>query len=213
MCPDAELERVDALGRISSLLEAGGNSVAAHLRPRSVPPVRCLELAQKLVSRAAATGGWVVVNGRTDIARVAGAHAVQLGRGSLPIEAARRVLEPDCAVGVSVHGKEESRKASALGADFLLLGTIFSTPSHPGIATGGVELIAACADAGPPVIAIGGIDVGSVDPVISAGAYGVAVIRAVWDRADPAAAVQRLIGAVEGKRGTGDGSDEGEARA
>lgn len=213
MCPDAELERADALGRITSLLEAGGRSVAAHLRPRRVPVVRCLELAQELVSRAAATGGWVVVNGRTDIARVTGAHAVQLGRGSLPIEAARRALDPDCAVGVSVHGMEESRKASELGADFLLLGTIFSTPSHPGMATGGVELITACADAGPPVIAIGGIDVGSIAPVVSAGAHGVAVIRAVWDREDPAASVQRMIRAVEGNAGLGDGPAEGEARA
>jgi thiamine monophosphate synthase len=108
---------------------------------------------------------------------------------------------------------EESRKASELGADFLLLGTIFSTPSHPGITAGGVELITACADAGPPVIAIGGIDVGSIAPVVSAGAHGVAVIRAVWDREDPAVAVQRMIRAVEGNTEPGDGPAEGEARA
>ena len=79
ICPDSELERVDAVGRLTSLLEAGGGSVAVHLRPRSVPPARCLAVARELVPRADVTGGWIVVNGRTDIARVAGAHAVQLG--------------------------------------------------------------------------------------------------------------------------------------
>jgi len=183
-----------------------------HLRPRSVPPVRCLELAQELVPRADVTGGWIVVNGRTDIARVAGAHAVQLGRGSLPIDAVRRVLDPDCVVGVSVHGPVESREASALGADFLLLGTIFSTPSHPGRPAGGVELISSCASAGPPVIAIGGIDVRSIGPVTSAGAHGVAVIRAVLESDDPAAAVRGLVCALDSYTGTVDPPAEGEAR-
>lgn len=183
-----------------------------HIRPRSLPPVRCLELAKELVPRADATGGWIVVNGRADIARVAGAHGVQLGRGSLPIDAVRRVLDPGCVVGVSIHGLEESREASALGADFLLLGTIFSTPSHPGMPGSGVELISSCAGVGTPVIAIGGIDVQSVGPVISAGAHGVAVIRAVLERDDPAAEVRRLICALEEYTETVDPPAEGEAR-
>lgn len=186
--------------------------MAVHLRPRSVTPLRCLELARELVPRADVTGGWLVVNGRIDIARVTGAHAVQLGRGSLSIDAARRVLSPDCAVGVSVHGVEESREASALGADYLLLGTIFSTASHPGMPAGGVELIPACADAGPPVIAIGGIDVDSIGSISSAGAYGVAVIRAVWQTDDPAAAVRRLVLALENRAGASGNSHAGEAR-
>ncbi len=195
------------------MLEAGGESVAVHLRPRSVPPARCLELASGLVPRADATGGWIVVNGRTDIACVAGAQAVQLGRGSLPIEAARRVLDETCAIGVSVHAPEESNEASSRGADYLLLGTIFPTPSHPGMPAGGPALIAACAGMGTPVIGIGGIDLESIGAVSSAGAHGVAVIRAVWQSDDPAAAVYRLVRILEGQVGTGDRPDDGEARA
>ena len=213
ICPDSELERVDAVGRLTSLLEAGGGSVAVHLRPRSVPPARCLAVARELVPRADATGGWIVVNGRTDIARVAGAHAVQLGRGSLPVDAARRVLDHTCAVGVSVHETEECREASSRGADYLVLGTIFPTPSHPGMPAGGPDLIVSCAGSGPPVIAIGGIDVESIGAVTGAGAYGVAVIRAVWQSDDPAAAVHRLVGVLEGQVGASRRPDESGARA
>jgi thiamine-phosphate diphosphorylase len=209
ICPDGELERRDALDRVTSLLEVGGSSVAVHLRARRLPALRFLELAQALVPRADATGGWIVVNGRTDIARVTGAHAVQLGRGSLPIGAARRILEPHCAVGASVHGTQQGRVASKHGADYLLLGTIFSTPSHPGTPPAGVELIASCAGMGPPVIAIGGIEVTSVDRVMSAGAHGVAVIRAVWESDDPAAATTRLIRAVDSRIEMADGPDRG----
>ena len=154
-----------------------------------------------------------MVNGRTDIARVAGVHAVQLGRGSLPIDAARRVLDNTCAIGVSVHAPEESREASSLGADYLLLGTIFPTPSHPGRSAGGPELISACAITGLPVIGIGGIDVESIDVVSAAGAHGVAVIRAVWQSDDPAAAVHRLLRVLEGQVGLSNGPDDSKARA
>ena len=186
--------------------------MAVHLRPRSIPPVRCLELAGELVPRAEVAGGWIVVNGRIDVARIVKAHAVQLGHGSLPVEAVRRVLEHTCAIGVSVHGPEESREATSLGADYLLLGTIFPTSSHPGMPAGGLGLVASCADAGLPVIGIGGIDAASIGPVISAGAHGVAVIRAVWESDDPAAAVHRLVGCLEAWKKTSDRPAEREAR-
>jgi thiamine-phosphate pyrophosphorylase len=72
-----------------------------------------------------------------------------------------------------------------------------------------VELIASCAGMGPPVIAIGGIEVTSVDRVMSAGAHGVAVIRAVWESDDPAAATTRLIRAVDSRIEMADGPDRG----
>jgi thiamine monophosphate synthase len=78
---------------------------------------------------------------------------------------------------------------------------------------GGPDLIASCAGSGPPVIAIGGIDVESIGTVTGAGAYGVAVIRAVWRNDDPAAAVHRLVGVLEGQVGTSRRPDEGGTRA
>lgn len=167
--------------------------MAVHLRPHRVPARRTFQLAQDLSRRARTTGGWLVVNGRTDIASVAAAQAVQLGHGSLSVPAARRVVGDACAIGVSVHGPEECREAAAFGADYLLLGTIFPTPSHPGRPAGGVELVTSCTGAGCPVIGIGGIDEDSTGRVLEAGAHGVAVIRAVWQSEDPASAVHRLL--------------------
>jgi len=202
ICPDRELERVDALERIASLLEAGGACVAVHLRPRQVSARRTLQLAQDLARRARSTGGWLVVNGRSDIARVAAAQAVQLGHGSLPVPAARRVVGDACAIGVSVHGPGECREAAELGADYVLLGTVFPTPSHPGSPTGGLGLVASCVGIGCPVIGIGGIDEDSTGPVLGAGAHGVAVIRAVWQCEDPASAVHRLVRRLDGRTAT-----------
>ena len=74
-------------------------------------------------------------------------------------------------------------------------------------------MIAACTDTGLPVIGIGGIDLESIGVVRSAGAHGVAVIRAVWQSDDPAAAVHRLVRVLEGQVGLSNRPDDGKARA
>jgi thiamine-phosphate pyrophosphorylase len=193
ICPDEEIGREDAAARMAAVLKAGGPSVALHLRPRRVSARRCRDLARALSTYRARTGGWIVINGRTDVAMLVGVDAVQLGRGALPIEAARALLDERYAIGVSVHSEAEARRADAVGADFLLLGTIFSTPSHPGNAGSGVSEIQACAGVNAPLIAIGGIDETRIAAVMEAGAAGVAAIRAVWGEDDPAAAARRLV--------------------
>jgi thiamine-phosphate pyrophosphorylase len=197
ICPDGQIEREDASGRMIALFEAGGGAIALHLRPRSVSVRRSWELARTLSPIADRTGGWIVINGRTDVAMLAEVDAVQLGQGALPVDAVRALLDPRCAIGASVHSADEAGTAEAAGADFLLLGTIFPTPSHPGEAGSGVSRIHACADVKIPLIAFGGIDEDRISEVMEAGAAGVGVIRAVWDDRDPAGAVRRLLSRIE----------------
>lgn len=192
ICRDEVLMKPDAERRLAVLLDAGTDGIALHLRPRETPVRRCLDLACRLVPIADDSGSWLVINGRTDVARIARPHAVQLGQGSLPVDAVRALLGPDCAIGVSAHSSDDCRRAKAAGADYLLLGTIFPTPSHPGVPGAGLSLITRCVATNLPVIAIGGIDVVSVAEVRRAGAHGAAVVRAVWEAEDPVRAVRRL---------------------
>ena len=68
ICPDEEIEREDAVGRMTAVLQAGGRSVALHLRPRRASARRCRDLARALSMSRDRTGGWIVINGRTDVA-------------------------------------------------------------------------------------------------------------------------------------------------
>jgi thiamine-phosphate pyrophosphorylase len=81
----------------------------------------------------------------------------------------------------------------AEGADFLVVGSVYPTASHPGRAAAGPALIRAAAALGRPVIAIGGMDAARAVEMREAGAWGVAAIRALWDAADPAAAAMALL--------------------
>jgi thiamine monophosphate synthase len=78
----------------------------------------------------------------------------------------------------------------------VVAGTVFASATHPGRRGAGPDLISACATAGLPVIAIGGIDESRVGRVMEAGAAGVAAVRAVWEAADPIGSAMALIDAV-----------------
>jgi thiamine-phosphate pyrophosphorylase len=134
----------------------------------------------------------VFVSGRPDVAAAVGAHGVQLAGDDLSPADARQVLGPGW-IGRSVHGEAEAEDAVAEGADFLMVGSVYESASHPGQRSAGLGLVRAAAALGRPVIAIGGIDAARAREAREAGAYGVAAIRALWWAADPAAAALALL--------------------
>ncbi|HXE56604.1 MAG TPA: thiamine phosphate synthase, partial [Gemmatimonadales bacterium] len=134
----------------------------------------------------------VLVNARPDVARAVGAQGVQLGRDDLAPAEARAVLGPGW-IGASVHSIAEAEAAAAEGADFLLVGAIYPTASHPGRAPAGIGLVRAAAALGKPVIAIGGVTAERTAELRDAGAYGAAAIRALWSADDPARAALALL--------------------
>lgn len=176
-----------------SVRRACGPRLALHLRLRE-PDARALhELALELAADAREHGGWCVINERLDVALAAEVRGAQMGAGALPIPAARAVAGEDLVLGASTHGRDEVRRARRDGADFVLLGTIYATPTHPELEPSGVELVEACRGLGIPVVAIGGVEVGRVAELRRAGADGVAAVRAVWDAGRPAGAARALI--------------------
>jgi len=195
---DAQASRPDfpEVGR--KMLEAWGSDLALHLRLRDAAASRFLDVASALSGSAAATGGWCVVNERLDVALAAGAQAVQLGRTALPVSVAREVIRREEAVrgpalGASAHTEVEAQEAVADGASYIVLGTIFSSRTHPGVRPHGTAIVERCRTIGVPVIGIGGIDAVGASALRRAGASGVAVVRAVWGAEDPVDASGRLI--------------------
>ncbi len=168
----------------------GGSQLAFHARGRQLTGREHYDLAVRLSNRQTVR---LFVNDRLDVALAVPCAGVQLGHGSLPVDAAR-ALNPLWWIGRSVHDLAETEAARTEGPDYLVVGPVFDTASHPGRAALGLKgLQAIAAAAGElPVIAIGGITVERVPEVRSSGAYGVAAIRALWDDADPAAAARRM---------------------
>ena len=159
-----------------------------QLREKDCPAGELLALAREL--RSVTEGrALLIINDRVDIALLSGADGVQLGENGLDAASARRLVGSKMLIGRSVHSVEGAVKAEASGADFLVLGTIFDTASHPGADTGGLKLVRDVTDrVGIPVIGIGGISESNIAGLVESGAAGAAVITAVSMAADPKAA-------------------------
>lgn len=180
------------LGRKVAAIAAMGPAVALHLRDRAATTHQLAEVGRRFVSLARPPEAAVLVTGRADLARALGAQGVQLSARDLAVADVRQVLGKGW-IGRSVHSPEEARTAVDEGADFLLAGNIYETPTHPDRPAAGVGLIRACAALGRPVIAIGGITTERAAECRDAGAWGVAAIRALWDADDPHAAARALL--------------------
>jgi len=196
---DDVLAREDALDRLRAVMRALGARGALHLRGPHTPAARLFGLAVPLVAEQQRSGAWLVVNDRVDLALAAGAHAAQLTSRSLTVRQAR-ALAPvrTLRLGASVHDANEANFAAKDGADWLVAGHVFETPSHPGAPGRGLGLIRGIlASAAAPVIAIGGIVPAHVAMLVAAGAHGVAAIRGIWAAEDAAAAAAEYLSAYE----------------
>jgi thiamine-phosphate diphosphorylase len=189
---DATLLSSPELGIRAAAIASGGSAVALHARARGQSTRLLAAGALRFIALARPPEAAVFVSGRPDIAAAVGAHGVQLAQDDLTPADARRVLVQGW-IGRSVHSPGEAMNAVAEGADFLVVGSIYETGSHPGQPAVGLGLIREAAGLGRPVIAIGGITPERVPEVKAAGAYGVAAIRALWHAPDPAAATLAML--------------------
>ena len=189
LVPDGDLP-----ARIAEAVFGGVNLV--QLREKDLAGGDLLVLASE-IQDALSGSAPLIVNERVDVARSAGASGVQLGEAALSPVHARRILGDAPIIGRSVHSVEGAMHAERDGADFLLVGTMFASSSHPGEEPSGPALIARVASrCSIPIIGIGGINAGNAAQVMDAGATGVAVISAILTAPDPREAARRIMQTV-----------------
>ena len=183
------------LDEVAAEAAVGGVSLV-QLREKDLPTRELLDLARRLRAVLDPLGVPLVVNARVDVAFAANAAGVHLPADGLPVSGARAVLGDERVVGRSVHSADEAVAVGTEGADYVILGTVFASTSHPGGATVGLDAVHRAAAAAVPVIGIGGISAMNAGDVIAAGAQGVAVISAILAAPDPRDAARQLAGAV-----------------
>lgn len=182
---DRILSLADLETRACDIARAG--EVALHLRARSIPARPLVEIARRFQS----SQGTLFVNDRLDLAAYVSSPGVHLPSAGLPTATARQLLGPSVTIGRSTHSPEEALVAWNEGADYVFLGPIWETASHPGQAGIGILAIERAQPA--RVIAIGGITPERVPMCVEVGAYGVAAVSALWSAADPAASATQML--------------------
>jgi len=148
-----------------------------QIRERDLAARDLYYLTKAVTERLSGRGTLVLVNDRADIAASAGA-GVHLTTRSLTAEVVRAAFGPDFLIGVSTHNQEEAEAAESGGADFIVFGPVFETPSKAeyGEPVGTAALHRVAASSSIPVIALGGITQSNCQEALDAGAAGVAGI-------------------------------------
>lgn len=171
---------------------------AVQLRERDLPTSELLRLAQEIRSITSPRAVPLIINDRVDLMLALNLDGVHLRANSLPVTAARRLAGADRLIGISTHSMADVRQANRDGADYVVFGPIFDTPSKRqfGSPVGLEQLAEVCRLSAIPVFAIGGVTGASVSDVLRAGSHGVAVIGAILDRDDVAAATREITSAL-----------------
>jgi thiamine-phosphate pyrophosphorylase len=176
-----------------------GGARFLQLRAKTLASGLLLELAERLVDRAATYDAIVVVNDRPDVARMAGTAGVHLGQDDLSPSDARRLVGDTAIVGYSTHSVAQIAAALREPATYIAVGPVFGTRTkETGYHAVGLELVAkaAGAAAGRPIVAIGGVTLATAPQVLAAGASCVAVIGDLLVGNDPAGRTRAYVQAL-----------------
>jgi len=122
----------------------------------------------------------LIVNDHPDIALAADADGVHLGQDDLPVKEARKIMGEGRTIGISTHTVEQARDADRDGADYIGFGPVFHTTTKDAGRPRGIEMLREIKrQVRIPVVAIGGITIENIRPVLEAGADAVAVSSAL----------------------------------
>ena len=172
----SSLGREEFMTRLERALESGLKLV--QVREHGLADDELAAVAMEIVGKAHQYGARVLVNGSSELTAHSGADGVHLTAARL-MAAMRR---PDCDwCGASCHDAIELERARALGMDFVVLGPVAATPSHPNVKTLGWQRCAELIRDYPvPVYALGGMRVDDLDNAWRNGAHGIGMLRSAW---------------------------------
>ena len=183
--------------RSDAFLEAAlrGGVDLVQLRMKHASEQEIVAAARRFRRICQEFGALLIVNDRPDLAAAVDADGVHLGQDDATVPSARALIGEKRVVGLSTHTSAQIDAAGTLGADYIGVGPVHETPTKAGRPAVGLALVQyAARTAAVPFFAIGGISVANVNEVRSAGARGVAVVRALTDSADPESVARALRG-------------------
>ena len=164
-----------------------------QIREKKLSTKDLLMLALKAREIQLPAGTLLLVNERVDLALAASLDGVHLPENACSAKVLR-TLAPKLIYGCSVHSPSALRVAEEAGADYLLFGPVFDTPSKRiyGAPQGLEKLGALCRATSLPVFALGGITQKNAALCMTKGAYGIAALSLFRDTARLADTIEEL---------------------
>jgi len=172
----AELGEAMFFARLEMALRQGLRLV--QVREKNLADAALLAFSRRVAKRAQEYGARVLLNATPELASKAGVDGVHL--------TAQRLMQlesrPDAAwCGASCHTREELDRAAQLQLDYVVLGSVLPTASHPDAPSLGWEQVRQYTHDYPlPIYLIGGMRQQHLETAWTCGAHGIAMLRGAW---------------------------------
>lgn len=181
-----------------------GGSDVIQLRAKNVPRDDVRRMAGAIHSITQRAGVWFVVNDHLDVAREVGAEICHLGQEDFFDAGHRHVDEirgpqSTIRIGLSTHAPAQCERAVAAGADYVAIGPVYPTGTKPTAKPVTLDYVRwAAQHVTIPWFAIGGINLSTLNDVLTAGAQRICVVSAILNAPDIAAECLRFKTRMEG---------------
>jgi 8-oxo-dGTP diphosphatase len=150
-----------------------------QLRAPGLDAARWRSLVAEAATLCRESGVEALLNGDAQLACEHGLGLHLRANQLAAFEAGMRV--PGQPLAASCHDVADLQRAAALGCDFVVLGPVMATPSHPGVVGMGWDGFAALREeCDLPIHAIGGLGREDIATARAHGAQGIAAIRGLW---------------------------------
>jgi thiamine-phosphate pyrophosphorylase len=171
------------LAGIEAALKGGVRAI--QLREKNLPENELRSLAQDVLKLTRKHNTLLIINHRAELAHDIGADGVHLTESSVAVRKIRKQY-PDLLIGKSTHSLQSALRAQHQKADFVTFSPVYETPSKQpyGPPQGLEKLKEVCAGLDIPVLALGGIDLSRISTIRKQGAFGIGLIRGIWNSPD-----------------------------
>ena len=191
------------LGMVETARRAvAGGVTMVQLRDKDASPAQMIETGRALKAALHGTGVPLIVNDDVEAAIAIGADGLHVGQDDRDALTARRLIGPDMILGLSVETEALAAAVDPAVVDYVGAGPVFATQTKPGhkppIGLEGLARLIAATSL--PAVAIGGLKTGHAEPVLRAGARGLAVVSAICGQPDPQTAAFELSEAIRKAR-------------
>ncbi|MBK8970119.1 MAG: thiamine phosphate synthase [Hahellaceae bacterium] len=196
---------VDSVNWIKRLLPL--KVPTCQLRIKQASPDRLKSAIQEAVGIGKAHDCQLFINDYWQLAIETGAYGVHLGQEDLSTADLTAIARSGLRLGISTHGEYEWARARSLRPSYLAIGAIFNTQTKP-VRVVGLERLtrwvpllqrrlpadaSASTYSGPPLTAIGGIDLTKAASVLATGVGSIAVVSAITRAVAPETATRQLL--------------------
>lgn len=178
------LSKTPVTEQILAFIEGGGRWVQIRMKDASDEEIKAVVDAVK--PKCIETGSFLLLNDRVELAKTLNVGGVHLGKEDMPVSKARMILGAAAVIGVTANTYADIAAVSNLDIDYFGIGPYADTKTKenlaPVLGLNGIRDI--CYEMGKneiniPHVAVGGITLDDVLPLIESGVNGIAVSGAI----------------------------------